>query len=510
MQLSKEEIQNLSNLLLSQDDANTQVAFEIMKHNTFPKELITEVFGVFKITNNKNLKQQSKEMLEKHASKGVHDLMKRKFPIDGKGHYGATEKTIATNIKRYGWGNHINSYKLAIAIYNKYGAGANYLLTEGSLEQRKQFIKSIIKDGECSLPGKAFTKFPEVLFHFPELTSINLSRNKISTIPAGIKNFKNLKRLNMSNNKLKGMNPAILELKELEELDISNNKYKDKFPTHIFKLSALKKLNITNFLGHYHKTDFPEGIENLKQLQEFKLGATVYNYYPNFPIFEIITGSPVDTTNPLSLAWKAFQQGDRTSIGFILEHGSDAQKKETLDACYDSKSQKMDLSEIVLSKIPDSLLQYKIRDLNLYNCGIGLYFKEKKASNKKAIETDKKNTRILSQLTDLESLNLQSNQLADLVDLSPLKKLKNLDIGQNEFLEFPKQYTELNQLETLDLHLCTNYYHVSVKKEEILQALNNLKELKSLSIYFYNLIDKENTLFKKDLPALLPDCKINQ
>jgi GTPase SAR1 family protein len=80
----------------------------------------------------------------------------------------------------------------------------------------------------CSLD-----KFPEEIFQYTDLKTINLSndsfctndmKNKIRTVPRGISKLKNLTKLNISNNNVYEISEEIVKLKSLKHLDLSKNK----------------------------------------------------------------------------------------------------------------------------------------------------------------------------------------------------------------------------------------------------------------------------------------------
>ena len=199
MAFDKAQLENLSNLLLSPEDVNTKVAFTILENQEFPLELITEVFAIFKITSNKEIKHKAKLLLETHGSQELIWAMAMRYPLKGgKSSVAATEKTIKKNIIQYTHNNELDGVKLAKAIYKKIGFGATYLLTATSQDQRKEILKTFITGTSFQLNNKALTRFPHEIFDFPELTHIDLSGNKITSIPKQIEVFKNLQVLNLN------------------------------------------------------------------------------------------------------------------------------------------------------------------------------------------------------------------------------------------------------------------------------------------------------------------------
>jgi len=510
MAFDKTQLENLSNLLLSPEDLNTQVAFTILENQEFPLELLTEVFAIYKITRNKKLKKQAKLLLETHGSQELKWAMTMRYPLKGgKTDMAATEKTIKKNIIQYTHNNELDGVKLAKSLYQKIGAGATYLLTATPQHQRKEILKTFITGTTFQLNNKALTKIPPELFDFPELTHINLSGNKITSIPKQIEVFKNLQVLNMSNNKLKSIHKNFLKLEKLESLDISENDFVKAFPEIIFEMTFLKKLNIIGLRSYgIYRQELPESFFNMKNLEELKLSHGLGRTYPNYPEIEKVTGSPINL-DPLEIAYNAYDQGDNHPISYILKYGTTGRIMEILNKFYDSVNQSITFNGIYLECIPKEISQFKIKRLTINNCGLGCSYGGgyNMASGNRIVE-DKKRTAVISELLDLEYLVLSQNQLSGISDLSKLQKLKVLSLNGNQFIYYPKQYASLKNLEELYLLNTTDYNLKQTDTEKIKESLLSLPKLKILKINITGLPYRSD-FYIKTLPELLPNCQIS-
>ena len=98
--------------------------------------------------------------------------------------------------------------------------------------------------------------------NLPHLTVLNLSHNRIQTIPESLFGFIHLKLLDLSFNEIESVPSIICLFHELRKLDISHNKI-SKIPSSINNLKRLEKMNISsNSFEH-----LPLSLGNIPSLQ---------------------------------------------------------------------------------------------------------------------------------------------------------------------------------------------------------------------------------------------------
>ena len=83
----------------------------------------------------------------------------------------------------------------------------------------------------------------ETLFTLPSLTSLNLSQNKLTSLPDNISGLKNLKVLNLSQNELTSLPGTIPSMSQLQILNLSQNKL-TSLPSQVKVLKNLVILNL--------------------------------------------------------------------------------------------------------------------------------------------------------------------------------------------------------------------------------------------------------------------------
>ncbi|VDN01908.1 unnamed protein product [Thelazia callipaeda] len=117
---------------------------------------------------------------------------------------------------------------------------------------------------------------PEQLQQISEiLRSLDLSQNKIQTLPISIGLFSNLKQLHLSHNKLDRLPDEIGVLKKLEVLDLSCNRL-DILPESLAGLCSLKTLNLSkNKISH-----FPICICHLAALDNLDISSNLIEFLP--------------------------------------------------------------------------------------------------------------------------------------------------------------------------------------------------------------------------------------
>lgn len=77
------------------------------------------------------------------------------------------------------------------------------------------------------LRNKGLTSFPDSAFNDANITKLDLSDNKISTIPASIKYLPKLRLLNLENNNINDLPKELLKLTNLVEINLKGNPMKN-------------------------------------------------------------------------------------------------------------------------------------------------------------------------------------------------------------------------------------------------------------------------------------------
>ena len=271
--LSQEELTRLSDLLLSSDDQNTHLAFEMMQGQSFSADFITELFVVCKLSENEAFQQRAAAELERLDPNMLQVLaLKQKLSRKGKNGSGANEKTIAKNINYYvvASNEQLNGIKLAHALIKKYGHGYQYLLDTLQGAELVDYLATFKQGNRFDFSQKGISKIPKEVFKIPGMEAVeefDVSGNKIGTLPAQIGTLAQLKKLDLSSNNLKKVNKNIAKCTQLVWLDLSRNNFKE-FPVEICACDSLQELRLMYAASYFSKTFLlPENLPELTQLR---------------------------------------------------------------------------------------------------------------------------------------------------------------------------------------------------------------------------------------------------
>ncbi len=112
------------------------------------------------------------------------------------------------------------------------------------------------KDTILNLSGEGLTSIPSSVFSRTELTTLDLSFNRLTGAPqAEIRQLQALKALDLSDNQLTGLPAELGQLKNLETLDVSNNKLTG-LPLELGNLTQLRVLDVSG--NDYSKQDLDQ------------------------------------------------------------------------------------------------------------------------------------------------------------------------------------------------------------------------------------------------------------
>ncbi|MBI1286687.1 MAG: hypothetical protein GC178_03830 [Flavobacteriales bacterium] len=165
---------------------------------------------------------------------------------------------------------------ILFVIFSKYSFGQNYTLDalETQVYQYTTLEEALAAphDSVYSLKLKERLKEvpPEVFTEFPNLQWLDLSRNRLKSIPPELGLLKNLKKLILNKNKIEELPAEIGQLEDLRELIISQN----ELVTLPMEIGNLKKLRYIDMWSN-NITGLPGSMAEMYALQEIDLRVIV-------------------------------------------------------------------------------------------------------------------------------------------------------------------------------------------------------------------------------------------
>ncbi|KAF6024893.1 LRRC57 [Bugula neritina] len=147
----------------------------------------------------------------------------------------------------------------------------------GNANTVKKHVEMASKTGTCQLAKLNLNEFPaEVEGLAGSLRMLDISENRIPTIPPSISQFTMIKSLQISSNRLSGLPSEIGVLKKLETLNVSDNQL-SSLPSTITNLKSLKTL----VLSQNQFSIFPTAVYALRALDSIDLSCNRITAVPD-------------------------------------------------------------------------------------------------------------------------------------------------------------------------------------------------------------------------------------
>lgn len=264
------------------------------------------------------------------------------------------------------------------------------------------------------------------LYALDDLTTLDLSHNRLSEIPEELAKADSLLVLSLSHNKITSIPHVILvHLTELQHLDLSYNRL-ESIPPQLRRLASLTTLILSGNPLNNDKLKSLFSLEELTHLELRDTGRTLSNIPPEF----------ADLANLTDLDLSSNQLTSIPPTLFLL-----------------SKLKRLNISENQLRTLPDDITSWgKLESLSLSRnhltelpASMGQLHTLRRLivnhNNIKALPRE------IGHLTALEHLHVASNGLTGIpLELCSCVRLRVLNLQDNAIAALPVQIHRLNQL----------------------------------------------------------------
>ncbi len=319
-----------------------------------------------------------------------------------------------------------------------------------ALSQVPEFIGNlkalkILKISPSLFSEKMIKQIPKFIGNLKNLLELDLSKNQIEEIPEIIGDLKNLEILNLSENPIKMLPKSLSNLSSLKNLIINQTLLSEEAKA---QLTILKESGV-EITDRYYKTKIlDEIITQVKKREK------------EYPKERIVAEEEVGILNLSNLSDEARLDNVETAKKLLLDEDLDDIPPETKNSILNTnirkKKKKKKDSQFV--RVYGKKIEVK-KDgfLGLSSMNI------KKISDVKGLES----------LANLQTLDLQDNQITKIKGLKSLANLQKLLLDRNKI-------TEIKGLETL-----TNLQYLSLFRNQIteIKGLETLTNLQDLSLF---------------------------
>ncbi len=210
---TQEQIEQVGNLLRSNNDDNRTLALTFFKYGGFPKELLTSVFIALRQSNNTTIERDCQRLIKQYGSIMLINYSKQTFPIFSET---ISESSCLSTLKRLAKNTELDTVQIAQWGQQYYGRGKTYLLSFHKGKDKVAYLKTLCEGTQLELRGNSIKKYPEAINELNFLTELDLSQNHyLEAIPDSIAQLTNLRKLNIRRCRISSSPAKIAVLKQL-------------------------------------------------------------------------------------------------------------------------------------------------------------------------------------------------------------------------------------------------------------------------------------------------------
>lgn len=175
---SEDAVQQVQNLVMTLDEENWALAMELITGGGLPPELTTEVFIIYKLSQDDSLRKRAKELLLQKAATELKQVVQKQTNIRYNKSYYRDEdyKDLREKLLHYTQKTNIDLGKLAYATAMKCRFCHVFALENAPKELKIRILEQMISSGKDFYQGyhESLKEFPIELTDFPQLKTIHI------------------------------------------------------------------------------------------------------------------------------------------------------------------------------------------------------------------------------------------------------------------------------------------------------------------------------------------------
>lgn len=215
-------LENIRQLLHSEQTESILLALEMIKGGGFPMELLTELFLIYKFSRVQKVKRMIYQIIGQYAPLNFVTALKSRKPIGA----GLSEMTRCNNLEYYCKVGQLDKKYIAFYLLKKGKYGHLFALFNLNTDDKREYFDQALQEGHLSLSGLDLTNLPDDLGKISGLLHLDISYNKFTKVP-----------------------PQLFDCKELQSIHIRGLYDIHKKPQDLWEIPALD----TIYVGYNNK-----------------------------------------------------------------------------------------------------------------------------------------------------------------------------------------------------------------------------------------------------------------
>ena len=337
--------------------------------------------------------------------------------------------------------------------------GFPYLMAHGSVEDQQDLLRQYLRGTVMDLSGRQFSKIPDAVYAFPELTELDISDNPIRSIPTKIKTLQQLTTLRARDCKLKKISPALAKLTRLRTLDLHDSEIDFGAHGFLFEMTGLRDLDISD---SDTKSTLPPSFFAMRHLRRLCLHSkNHWSGFANYPSVTVLEGDPVEV-DPLPVARGALANGRWQVARYLLTDGTSDDRILGMQVFYREEKKAIVFVRTPVTSLPEELPVLDVEQITIEDTKIPVRdsFRDDGAEElplEEVVAEELRRTAALSRLPRLRTLTVAQSGLRAFAPLSAARDFETLIVENAHLAHFDLDLPNPASLKRIELRRLSYY-----------------------------------------------------